>query len=187
MKYLFFVLISLTIFSCDLDSSSDDILVGDNSKITLTSTNQEIENRESGGDPCIVKGNCSSMTCSAAIECGCDETPKCECSWSVCKCDCEKKGSAIIVDPKKYSVEIYQEYLNNLNSLKDLSNSSNYSENTQISPLIDGVLSSIENNDLDEYGANAEYLYDYVHSIQNEDAKAEINEWFTSRNISDEL
>ncbi len=187
MKPLLFILTVLFVFSCDLNRTVDELTVRDHRMIILTSDSQEVKKRNIGGDPCTVKGSCTSVTCGANIECGCDETPKCECSWAVCKCDCEKKGLRIIVDPKAYSVNIYQEYLDNLNSLKDLSNSSDYFENTQIAPIVNAILKSIENNDLNAYMINAEHLYDYVHSIQNENAKSEINEWFASRNILDKL
>lgn len=77
--------------------------------------------------------------------------------------------------------------MNNLNSLRTLSINSQYDENNQIAPIVVDVLSSINNNDLEGYKSNSEYLYGYVHGIQDLGARDEINSWFISRDIPDAL
>ncbi len=149
-------------------------------------SNQEINNAENvilaiAGNslPCTVDGRCEGYFCSASIECGCDETPKCECSWVTCKCDCEKKG--------RIGVILYPEYTDIMNSLKQLVLNNSNSELNNISSDIDLVLQSVEERDYSNFIYNSQKLYDDVHSLKSTESKDLINHWFSDKNIDDEI
>jgi len=119
------------------------------------------------------------MTCSAKIECGCDESPVCKCSWADCGCNCEKKGKLIV----KYEPV----YFENMNSLISLSNPSNNTELHQIQYFVFDILTSIENEDYESSSSNGKALYNFVHSMTSDEAKQTINDWFVFRGIDDEV
>lgn len=185
MKNLRFIFLIFPIFwGCNELEIVEPLQETQQNVISLNYKKSETVSRAIGGEPCIVKGDCASFFCSARIECGCDETPKCNCSWSSCDCDCEKKGRQGTVEPVFYAVELYEDYLDNMASLEILSLNSTFEEVQAIAAIVQEILSAVDNTDLLAYSTSSKYLYSYVNDIQDESAKTEINEWFNSRGIN---
>lgn len=139
------------------------------------------------GKKCTVKGSCSSISCSASIECGCDESPECNCSLTQCKCDCvakegtgnNNKGSS----PLSYQVDITEKYIKTLHELMYFCKSSPESELKTIPALIVKVFEDIQDGDALAYNVSSQYLEDYLQSVQHPAAIKALNNWFAQNDL----
>lgn len=147
---------------------------------------EEIILREVGGPKCTVKGKCSAAFCSAEIECGCDESPKCKCTLLECKCDCEKKGQSGGGESSRLIVGMTEEQYNDALDFHRLLKQLHSQQSRIAYGEFTGYINAIVNANYTGYRAAGVSTRNAL-TLLPANEKNTVNQWFIDHNFEERI